>query len=116
VIVAVAVVGVVKVPVDDVIGVVAVGDRFVPAVLAVRMGSFVASARVRGRAIRRVRAADAESVLVDVIAVHVVQVPVVEEVLVAVVLDGLVTAIRSVNVLVLVVRLVLVTHRFLLQA
>jgi hypothetical protein len=113
VIIAVSVVGVVEVPIDDVVGVVAVRDRIVPAVLAVRVSLVVAPARMRGRAVRRVRAADGEVVLVDVVAVHVVHVPVVQIVLVAFVLDRLVAAIRPVLMIVLVVSLV-VAHGILL--
>jgi hypothetical protein len=74
----------VQVPEDHVVDVVAVRDRVVAAVRTVHVVGLVGAARVVGRARRRVGAADVERVVVDVVAVHVVEVPVV--------LDGLVAA------------------------
>jgi hypothetical protein len=104
----------VEVPVDDVIGVVAVSDRSVSAVLAVLVSLVVAPAGMRGRAVGRVRAADGEAVAVDVVAVHVMHVPVVEIILVTIVLDRFVAALGAVLVIVLVVGLVVVAHGVLL--
>jgi hypothetical protein len=107
VIVAVIGVGVVQVAVDDVVGVIAVGDRVVPAGGTVDMILRVAGAgAVARRAGCGVGSADREDMLVDMVAVRVMQVAVVEEVLMAVVLDRLVAAARSVLVLVVLVRLV----------
>jgi hypothetical protein len=110
VIVAVAAVGVMKVAIDDVVGVIAVGDRVVAAAGAVLVGGVVLAAVVRRRARGRIRAADGEGVLVDVIAVDVMKMAVVKEVLVAIVLDRLVAAARAVGMGVLVVRLVFGAH------
>jgi hypothetical protein len=104
--------GVMEVAVDDVVGVVAVSDRVVPARGAVDVVLGVAAGAVRRSAVRGVRAADGERVLVDVARVGVVQVSVVEEVLVPVVLDRLVAAVRPVLMVVAFVRLV-IRHGFL---
>ena len=79
-VVAVALVLVVQVTVDEVVGVVAVGDRLVPAAGTVHVAGVVAGARVAGVAVIRVGRVDREHVVVNVVAVWVVQVPVVEEV------------------------------------
>ena len=97
----------VQVPVDDVVGVVAVSDRVVPARRTVDVILVVAAGAVCGGACRGIRSADDERVLVDVARVRVVQVPVVEEILMAVVLDGLVAATGPVLV---VVAFVMVRH------
>jgi hypothetical protein len=110
VIVAVAPVRVMQMTVDDVVGVVAVGDRVVAAAGAVLVGAIVLAAVVRRRARGRVRAAYGERVLVDVVAVDVMEMAVVKEVLMAIVLDRLVAAVRAVGVGVLVVRLVFGAH------
>jgi hypothetical protein len=110
VIVAVAPVRVMQMAIDDVVGVIAVGDRVVAAVSAVLMSVVVLTAVVRRRARGRVRAADGEGVLVDVIAVDVMKMAVVKEVMMAIVLDRLVAAARAVGVGVLVVRLVFGAH------
>ena len=109
-IVAVPVVCVVQVAPDDVVRVVAVRHGLVAAVLAVRVARVVVAARVTGGAARRIGAADVEAVAVDVIAVHVVHVTVVEVVGVTLVLDRGVAAIRSVDVGMVGVRLVVVAH------
>lgn len=104
-VVAVARVRVVQVTRDEVVGVVAVRDGFVAAAGAVSVSLVVRSAGVAGGAGRGVRAADGDGVLVGVVAMHVVQVPIVEVVGVPVVLDGNVSAARAVGVRMLVVRL-----------
>ena len=106
-IVAVSCVGVVQVPVDDVVGVVAVRDRVVPARGSVNVIRVVRARAVGRRASRGVRSADRERVLVDVARVRVMQVPIVEEVLMPVVLDRLVAATGPVLVVVTLVRLVI---------
>jgi hypothetical protein len=107
VIVAVPAVRVVQVTTDDVVGVIAVPDRLVPASGAVRVVLRVRPAVVRRRAGVGVLPADVERVLVDVVSVDVVHAPVVEVVLVASVLDRLVTAARAVLVRVILVNFVL---------
>ena len=108
-IVAVLVVRVVQVSVDQVVGVVAVRHRFVAAV-----GTVLVILRVfRGvarRAIRGVLGIDRDLVLVLVVAVRMVQVAVVKVVGVACMLDGGVTAVGSVNV-VTVIAVLWVGHK-----
>jgi hypothetical protein len=95
VIVAVVAVRVVKVAVYEVVGVVAVGDRFVAAAGAMYVIRGVAAAGVSWCAGGRVRRGHAQSMLVHMIAVDVVQVAVVEVVGMAVVLNGRVAAGRA---------------------
>lgn len=109
VIVAVSAVGVMEVAIDEVVRVIAVGDRIVPAARPVHVRGIVCLAVVIRGARRWVFGADREGVVVDVISVSVMQMAVVQEVLVTVVLDGLVTAVRAVRVVVIRVLLVL-TH------
>jgi hypothetical protein len=111
VIVAVAVVRVMKVAIDDVVRVIAVRDSVVPTSGPVDVGIVVAPARMRRRAVGGVRAADGEAVLIDVIAMRMMEMSVVEIVLVPIVLDLFVTASGAVLVLVIVVLLVVVAHR-----
>ncbi len=99
-VVAVAVVLVVQVTVDEIVDVVAVRDRVVSAARAVDVIGGVAGAWVAGAAAVRVALIDRDHVVVDVVTVRVVQVPVVDEVDVALVDDGGVSAARAVNVLV----------------
>jgi hypothetical protein len=109
VIVAVIAVLVMQVTVDEVVRVVAVRHRFVTArrpVLVIRR----VLGRVPGCASRGILRVDRECVVVDVVAVHVMEVAVVQVVRVAFVLDGGVAAVRSVNVLMVTVWLVRVGH------
>lgn len=105
-VVAVALVRVVQAPLDQVVDVVAVGDGVVAAALAVDVVSavegLVAAVRMLG--------IDGEDVLVEVVAVGVVQVTVVEEVDVAVVDDLRVAAAGAVDVLVGVVDVTFLAH------
>jgi len=78
VVVAVVAVRVVQVAADEVIDVVAVRHRLVPAALAVDVADLVAAAVVRRGTRGRVRGVDRQHVLVDVVAVRVVQVAVVQ--------------------------------------
>jgi hypothetical protein len=71
---------------------------------------------VLGRAFCRVLSADCERVLVDVVAVRVMEMTVVQEVLVPLVLDLLVAAIGAVLMVMAFVRLVVRHGRSLLQA
>ncbi len=103
VVVAVAAVRMMQVPEHHVVHVISVGDRVVTAARAVHVVGLVRSARVIGRARVGVRGVHRERVLVSVVAVHVVEVPVVKVIGVPVVLDGLVPAARSVAMLAVVV-------------
>jgi hypothetical protein len=109
VIVAVVVVLMMQVTVDEVVRVVAVRDRFVSAGRTVLVIRGVLG-RVVGRAGGGVLRVDRECVVVDVVTVHVVQVAIVEVVGVAIVLDGGVATVRPVDVCVVTVRLVRVGH------
>jgi hypothetical protein len=100
---------VVQVPAHEVIGVIAVRHALVPAAGAVRVAALVRAARVRGRAVVAVRPTHREHVLVRVIAVDVVQVPVVQVVGVVLVPNGRMAAAIAVAMSVLGVR-VMVAH------
>ncbi len=91
---------VVQVAFDQVVHVVAVGDRLMTAVRPMNMRLPVRSAVVLRRASGGVRAAHVEHVVIDVIAVDVVQVAVVQVVGVPVVCDGDVAAAGAVLVIV----------------
>jgi hypothetical protein len=111
VIVAVRAVGVMEVAAHDVVRVISVRDGVVTARFAVDVAGVVALAVMGRRAGGRVRCADGERVLVDMIAVHVMQMAVVQVVGVPVMLDRLVAAARAVRVVVALV-LYVITHRF----
>jgi hypothetical protein len=98
VIVAMAVMRVVQMAVDEVINMVAVRHALVTAAWAVHVATVMPFARVIGRARRRIPAAAFQDVLVDMITVHMMQVTVVQIVGVAVVLESRVTAARCVGV------------------
>ena len=98
-VVAVAVVLVMQMPVDEIVDVVAVRDRLVAAVRPVDVVGGVAGARVAGAAGVRVALVDAEDVIVHVVAVRVAQMPVLDEVDVPLVDDGDVAAAGAVDVL-----------------
>lgn len=101
---------VMKVPVDDEVDVVSVRDCIVSATFSVSVRCIVPRARVARRAGGRIRGAHAERVLVDVVAVHMVQVPAAEKVFVSLVREALVAASRP--VLMRVIRVGVVTHGF----
>jgi hypothetical protein len=109
VVVAVPVVRVMEVAADQVIHVSAVGYLLVPATRPVAVVPRVRGAVVRGRARGRVPVVHLKLVLVDVLAVRVVHVTVVQVIPVAVVKDRGVSAV--VTVLVGVTRVGLVRHR-----
>jgi hypothetical protein len=90
--------GVVQVAVDEVVDVIAVRDGRMPASLAMGVIRIVAGAAVVGCAPLRVGLVDGEGVLVDVIAVGVVKVAVVQVVDVVAVGDGDMAAPRPVDV------------------
>jgi hypothetical protein len=89
----------------DEVAMIAVRHALVSAAFAVTVPALVLAARVRRRARRRIGGVDGELVLVDVTAVKIVQVAVVEIVGVALVLNGAMAAAGAVRVLVLAVRL-----------
>lgn len=98
VVIAVATVRVMQVPIDDVIGVITMGDGIVSAPRAAAMGLVVPAALVIGRACRGIRAAHVDSVFFHLRAVLMVKVSVVKIVLVPVVSDPSVAAVGAVNV------------------
>lgn len=67
----------VQMTLDQVVGVLAMRDRLVAAAGSMRVLRLVPAAVVLRRAVRRVRVADLDRVLVHVIAMRVVQMPVV---------------------------------------
>jgi hypothetical protein len=111
VIVTVPAVRVMQVPCHQVVGVVGVRDDLVPAVRAVSVRLVVRSAGVRGRAGCWVRPSYDQRALVDVVAVHVVQMAVVEIVGVVAVLDLFVSTARLVRMVMSIVGVVL-CHAF----
>jgi hypothetical protein len=98
VIVAVVAMGVVQVSVDQVVDMVAVRHRLVPASRPVRMRAVMAAALVTGRAPVRIGRRHLDRVLIDVILVHVVQMAVVEVVDVIAMANGSMPAPRAVLV------------------
>ncbi len=98
VVVAVAAVGVMKVPRDEIVDVIPVRQRLVSAALAVLVSGGVPTAGVVRHAPIGIGPADRQAMVVDMPVVQVVQVPVVEIVSVALVADRRVTAARAVNV------------------
>ena len=109
-VVAVVAVRVVQVAIDEVVDVVAMRHRFVAAAGAVHVSRFVAAAVVFRRAGVRVGGTDGDDVFVNVVAMRVMQVAVVQVINVAFVLDGGVAAVRAVLVVVVgVVRFVAAT-------
>ena len=109
-VVAVVAMRMVQMAIDEVIDVVAMRHRFVAAAVAVHVAGFVAAAVVVRRADVRVGGADGDGVFIDVVAVRMVQVSVVQVINVAFVLDGGVAAACAVLVFVIgVVRFVAAT-------
>ena len=76
-----------QVPADEIVDVIAVGKRFVPAALAMTVGLIMIGAGVTRGARRGIRASGGQHMLVDVVAMDAVQVPVVDVIGVALVLD-----------------------------
>jgi hypothetical protein len=99
-VVAVAIVDVVKVALDQVIGVIAMRHARMSAAGAVDVVGGVAGAAMVRRALGRVGRVDRDRVFVDVIAVDVVEVPIVKVVDVAGVLDRGMAAVGTVNMVV----------------
>ena len=96
-IIAVAVVGVMEVPIDDVIGVVAMRDGGVTAVRGMDVARGLFRGSVTRRAGGRIGGGDGDDVLVHMPAVTVVQVAVIQVVGVAVMRDGEVAAAGAVR-------------------
>lgn len=109
VVIAVSVVRMVQVTVDEVVDVVTVRHRLVAAVRSVDVVGRVGTAGVVGRAGPRVGVADGDDVLVHMVLVRVMQMTVVEEVDVAVVADCGVAAALAVDMVVVVMD-VMVAH------
>ncbi len=103
VIVAVLAVRAVEVPAHQIVAVVAVGHRLVPTAGTMRVVLVVLAAGMLRRARRQVLARCLEGAFVDVPAVAVVQVPIVQVIGVSFVLDGAMAAARPVLMIVLVV-------------
>jgi hypothetical protein len=110
VIVTVAVVGAMKVPINEVVDVVAVRDGVVPTARTMDMAVRVSVAAVPGRAAIRVSCIDFDRAFVDMIAMHRMQMSIMQVVNMAVVFDGAMPAVRAVDVTVVGVNLVVV-HR-----
>jgi hypothetical protein len=96
VVVAVIAVRMVKVIVHQIIDVVAVGDCLVSAVRSMFVSLLVRPAVVARRAGRRVRRADRHGMFLDLAAILVVQVAVMQVIDVSIVLDGRVPAVGAV--------------------
>lgn len=92
---------VMQVAVHEVVDVVAVRHRFVPAARPMHMTGAMASAVMLRRAAVRVGCADGDYVLVDMVAMHVMEVAVMQEIDVAFVAHRGVTALRAVLVVVM---------------
>ena len=85
-------------PVHQVIYVVAVGNRFMSTVRTVNMVGVVTTAPVLRRTSVRVGIRDRNGVLINMTIVRVVQVPVMKVVDMTIVDNGLMAAVRTVNV------------------
>ena len=96
--------------IDEVVDVVTVRHRVVPAIRAVNVAVRVAVAPMTRRTRSRVGGVNRDRAFVDVVSVHRVQVAIMEIVDVAIVLDGAVAAVRPMNMRVVGVNLVL-AHR-----
>jgi hypothetical protein len=112
VVVAVVAVRMVQMSGHQVIDVIAVRHRFMPAAGAVNVFLGVGPTSVLGRAAGRIARANFQLVLLDLAAVWMVQMAIVDVIDVSVVLDRRVAAARA--VLVVVTAVVIVAHRLLL--
>ena len=110
-IIAVTVVLVVQMTIDEVIDVIPVGDSRVAAIRSVYVPGFVSIANVSASASRRVRGADFDRVLFDLSGrSRMVKVPVVQVIHVSVVLDGGMAAALAVHMVVVVMMIVVCRH------
>ena len=80
---------------DEVVGMVAVGNGFMPAAWAVLVGGFVTATGVSGTAFRRIVGSHFQLVLVHMIAMHIVHVAIVKETLMPIVHESRVAALIS---------------------
>ena len=106
--VAMTVVGMVQVTLDDVVDVITVRHGLVPAIRSVRVIAPVTRAVVVGRAVGRIVTRHLEGVLVDVTVVRVMQMTVVQVVDVTIMRDRRVPAVGAMGVR--VIRVPLTTH------
>jgi len=97
-IVAMVAVRVMKMPFDQVVHVIAMGHSFMPASRSVHMALVVRAAAVLGCAPVGIGLRYINLVFIDVIAVHMVQMPVMQVINVASVADGRMAAIGSMSV------------------
>jgi hypothetical protein len=97
-IVAMVAVRVMKMPFDQVVNVIPMGDSFMPASRSVHMAAVVRAAAVVGCAPVGISLRYFNLMFIDVIAVHMVQMPIMQVINVASVVDGRVTTIGSMNV------------------
>lgn len=104
--VAVALMGMVEVAVDEIVNVISVRNRFMPAIRSVSVAALMTCAAVIRSAVAGVAVIDVKLVLVVVIIVGVVKVAVVEVVDVVLVLDSRVPAVGAVLMLVGAVNIV----------
>jgi hypothetical protein len=107
VVVAVMTVGVMKMPLNEVVDVVSVRNGFVPAARSVPVLHGVAAALMARGAVARIRGPDLDDAFVEVIVVLPVQMPIVQVVYVPVVFHRRVTAFLAVFVIMMLVRRVL---------
>lgn len=93
-------VGVVEMPVDEVVAVIAVGYLIMAAVGSVLVGAGVRATVMLGRAVSGVPAVDLDRMLLDMIAMRVMEVTVVQVVDMTVMFNREVTAVRTVSMIV----------------
>jgi hypothetical protein len=110
VIVAMAVVAVVEPPFNQIVRMVAVRDRLVPAIGAVDMVRGVAVGALAAVAAVRIAVADADHMLVDMISVRVVEMPAVQIIDMPLVAHGRMAAARPVGVRMIAMDVVLARH------
>lgn len=109
-------VGVMQVPVDQVVDVIAVGHRLMPAARAVHVVGRVRAAAVVGRAAVRVDVGHLDAMLLDHVALFgMVEVPIVQVVDVILVLNGDVAAVWTMLVATVVVMIMKVRHKRLIR-
>ena len=113
VIIAMVAVHVMQVTVHQIVHMIAVRNGFVTTAGSMCMTRIVATALVRRRACIRVGLGDGDGVLIRMVLVRVMQVPIVQVIGVPVVLDGLMTASRSVDVVVRIMDLAIGHGEFL---
>jgi hypothetical protein len=108
--VAVTVMGVMKVPIDKIIDVVTVRHRLMTASGSMLVACVVTCARMGGRTVGRIGGVHFQLVLVDVVPMRMVQVTVVKIVNMPIVLDGRMATTIPVRVIVIRVCIACVSH------